>query len=197
MYVELFYNIAFLSYNFYNYYIIKGGKKLEDLLEKAIKGNEEAFTNLILSYQQDLYKIALTRLHTEDDIQEAIQETMISAYKNIKMIREKDKFKKWLIKILINKCNDIYKKKQLRLIPIEEIDTYKVIDNNNFEIESKLNFYSILSVLNERERLIMVLYYSEKYTIKEIGEILNKKENTIKTILHRAKIKLKDKYKII
>lgn len=170
---------------------------MEDLLEKAIKGNEEAFTNLILTYQQDLYKIALTRLHTEDDIEEAIQETMISVFKNIKNIREKDKFKKWLIKILINKCNDIYKKKKLRFISIEDIDTYKIIDNNNFEIESNLDFYSILNVLNKKEKLIMVLYYSEKYTIKEIGEILNKKENTIKTILHRAKIKLKDKYKIM
>ena len=40
---------------------------MKELVEKAINGEEEAFTELILNYKQDLYKIALTRLHTNDD----------------------------------------------------------------------------------------------------------------------------------
>ena len=43
----------------------------------------------------------------------------------------------------------------------------------------------------------MVLYYNNKFTTKEISEILNKKENTIKTILYRAKIKLRNKYNML
>lgn len=60
---------------------------MESLIEKAKQGDERAFTKLILNYEQDLYKIALTRLHSEDDIQEAIQETMISIYKHRKIKR--------------------------------------------------------------------------------------------------------------
>ena len=80
--------------------------------------------------------------------------------------------------------------------PLEEIDKYKIIESNNseVEVESKLDFYSIIKSLNKKEKTIIVLYYSEKYTTKEIAEILNKSENTIKTILRRSKIKLRDKY---
>lgn len=168
---------------------------MKELVEKAMSGDERAFTELILNYQQDLYKIALTRLNTEYDIEEAIQETMISAFKNIKNLKDIEKFKKWIIKILINKCNEIYRKRILRLVPLDEVDKYTIFESNNSEIESKLDFYSIIKSLDKKERTIVVLYYSEKYTTKEIAEILNKNENTIKTILRRAKIKLKNKYK--
>lgn len=166
---------------------------MKELVEKAINGEEQAFTELILNYRQDLYKIALTRLHTEDDIEEAIQETMISAYKNMKSLKDTDKFKKWIIKILINKCNEIYRKRIFKFVPFDEVDKYKIIDNNT-ELDSELDFYSIINSLDKKERTVMVLYYSEKYTTKEIAQILDKNENTIKTILRRAKLKLKDKY---
>lgn len=172
---------------------------MEEIVERAINGEEKAFTELMLRYQQDLYKIALTRLHSEYEIEEAVQETMISAYKNLKSLKDKEKLKKWLIKILINKCNAIYRKKMFKLVPLDDIDNYRIIDNNHFELESesKLDFYSVINLLDKKERTIMVLYYSERYTTKEIAEILNKNENTVKTIIHRAKIKLQKKYKEI
>lgn len=170
---------------------------MEEIVERAINGEEKAFTELMLRYQQDLYKIALTRLHSEYEIEEAIQETMISAYKNLKSLKDKEKLKKWLIKILINKCNAIYRKKMFKLVPLDDIDNYKIIDNNDLELKSKLDFYSIINWLDKKERTIMVLYYSERYTTKEIAEILNKNENTVKTIIRRAKMKLQKKYQEI
>lgn len=167
---------------------------MKELVERAINGEEQAFTELILNYQQDLYKIAFTRLKTQHDIDEAIQETMISVFNNIKSLKDTEKFKKWIIKILINKCNEIYRKRILRIVPFDEIDKYKIIDNVNYEIEAELDFYTIINSLDKRERTIMVLYYNEKYTTKEISEILNKNENSVKTIIRRAKIKLRDKY---
>lgn len=168
---------------------------MEEIVERAINGEEKAFTELVLRYEQDLYKIALTRLHSEYEIEEAVQETMISAYKNLKNLKDKEKFKKWLIKILINKCNEIYRKKIFKLVSFEDLDNYRIIDNSNSELEEKLDFYSIINFLDKKERTIMVLYYGERYTSKEIAEILNKNENTVKTIIHRAKKKLKKRYK--
>lgn len=69
---------------------------MEEIIKKAINGDEKAFTTLVLNYQQDLYKIALTRLNSEYDIEEAIQETMISAFKNLNSLKEYDKFKNGL-----------------------------------------------------------------------------------------------------
>ena len=75
---------------------------MEELIIQSKQGNQEAFTQLILSIKLDLYKIAKTRLSSDYDIRDAIQETMIIAYTNLKKLKDNSKFKSWVIKILIN-----------------------------------------------------------------------------------------------
>lgn len=82
---------------------------MEELVEKAQKGDNQAFANLIIGIESDLYKIARMRLNNEDDIKEAVQETIIKAYSSLKKLRNAKFFKTWIIRILINECNDIYK----------------------------------------------------------------------------------------
>lgn len=62
---------------------------MEELILSAQNGNEEAFTKLILSINDDLYKIAKTRISNEDGIADAVQETMIETYKSIKKLNTK------------------------------------------------------------------------------------------------------------
>ena len=61
---------------------------MEELVVKAKKGDKEAFTQIVLILKEDLYKIAKTRITNEADIEDAIQETMIEAYKSIKKIKD-------------------------------------------------------------------------------------------------------------
>ena len=65
----------------------------------------------MLLFKDDLYKIAKARLKQDDDVFDVIQETMLIAFKSIKKLNKPLYFKAWLIKILINKSNDLYKKK--------------------------------------------------------------------------------------
>ena len=172
---------------------------MEELIVQAQQGNRDAFTDLILTLKNDLYKIARTRLSNEDDIQEAIQETMIRAYKHIKGLKEPSKFKIWITKILINQCNTIFKKKKsynIRYTTLEN-DYYKELNNNICleKIEDSLNFIKMLEPLKYDEKLIIVLYYTQKYTTKEISNLLKIKENTIKSKLARAREKIKTEYK--
>lgn len=74
-------------------------------------GNEEAFTNLMIMLEKDMYKIARTRFNNINDIDEVVQETMIQAFKSIRKLKDPAKFKNWIFKILINKSNLLYKKK--------------------------------------------------------------------------------------
>ena len=62
---------------------------MEELVVKAKKGDKEAFTQIVLILKEDLYKIAKTRITNEADIEDAIQETMIEAYKSIKKTNAK------------------------------------------------------------------------------------------------------------
>ena len=167
---------------------------MEELIKQAKCGNEKAFIELIDSIKIDLYKIARTRLMVNDDIEDAVQETMIEAFKSLKMLRNNNLFKKWIIKILINKCNKIYKKRKNN-ISYEEIDAEKFVGNNFTEhVISDLEFDDMLNTLNYDEKIAVVLYYLEDYTTKDISKILKTSENTIKSRLRRAKVKMKENY---
>lgn len=172
---------------------------MEELILEAQKGNDEAYTQLILQVKNDLYKVCKTRLVNEDDIDDAIQETMIQTFKQIKKLREPAKFKSWIITILINNCNNIYRKKQ-KFKLVNNLPEYEEYFRKEYQIsdiemtEDDLNFYSLIKHLKYEERIIIILYYSEKFTSKEIGGILHINENTVKTTLRRAKQKIKSNY---
>lgn len=168
---------------------------MEELVEKARKGDRKAFTELILKIKNELYKIAKSRITNESDIDDAIQETMIETYRSIKKLKNIEKFKMWTIKILINKCNKIYKKKYMKDISIDEYNMEKYLISNSYkDIEDDLNFYNLIKDLKYEERIVIILYYMEKYTTKEISKILNMKENTVKSHLFRAKRNIKYQY---
>lgn len=165
---------------------------MEELIKKAQKGDKNAFTDIILQIRNDLYKIAKTRISSDDDIEDLIQETMIETYKHIKKLREPEKFKMWVIKILVNKCNKLYKKKYRNDISIDEynMENY-IILNSQKDIEDDLNFYYLIKKLKYEERIVLILHYMEQYSVKDISKILKINENTVKTHLFRARERIK------
>lgn len=167
---------------------------MKELIKKAQKGDKEAFTEIILSIRNELYKIAKTRIINENDIDDIIQETMIEAYKSIKKLRDLKKLKMWVIKILINKCNKFYKRKSQKDISLEETNVNNIIArNNNEDIENDMNFYSLIRNLKYDERIVILLYYMEGYSVEEISEMIKMNKNTVKTNLYRARQKIKNK----
>lgn len=170
---------------------------MEKLIEMAKKGDKAAFTKLILNIQNDLYRIGKARLNDDNDISDAIQETMIKAYNNIKKLKDNSTFKSWIIKILINECNGIYKKKQTKKNLIEKViidstTSYKkdIIQDTN----SKIDFELLIQNLSYDERLIITLFYNSKCSSTEISEILNMNINTVKSKINRTKEKIKKNY---
>ena len=166
---------------------------MDELVKEAKLGNKEAFTQIIIEMENELYKIARLRLKNEDDIDDAIQETMLKAFKSIKKLKNEEYFKTWIIKILINNCNNIYRKK--KEILIEDYSKELKSETNKLEhVEKKLDFYSIIKILDYEEKIILVLYYMENFTTKEISKIIKLNSNTVKSKLLRAKNKLKEVY---
>lgn len=170
--------------------------EVENLIKKAKNGDKEAFTELIISIRHDLYKIAKVRLSCEADIEDAIQETIIEAFKSIKKLRKIASYKCWIIKILINKCNRIYQLRKKNQISYENLNLEELsISSTNLTTDSDLEFYYLLKGLNYDERMTIVLFYMEDYPIKEIAKLMKTNSNTVKTRLYRAKSKIKNKYK--
>ena len=165
---------------------------MEELVEKSKKGDNQAFSDLIISIENELYKIARTRLRNEDDIKEAVQETIVKSYSSIKKLRNSKFFKTWIIKILINECNNIYTKNKKN--NFEEYDENTLKSESTNEINDKidnLDFFILIDNLNYSERIVMTLFYLEDFSTKEIAKILNEPEATIRTRLSRSRNKLK------
>lgn len=160
---------------------------MELLIKKAIKGDSEAFISLIDKHELSMYKTAKAILNNEEDIGDAIQETILSAYKNIQSLKNIKYFKTWLTRILINKCNDIVRSNKNLVF----IDTYKEGAYED-EIDDKLEFDEVFKKLSSEYKLVLNLYYVEGFNSREISEMLNENENTIKSRLSRGKKCLKN-----
>lgn len=169
-------------------------EEYEKLILKAKNNDKDAFTKLILNIEQNLYNIAKTRLKSEEDINDAMQETEIIAFRSIKKLEQPQYFKAWIIKILINECNKIYNKNTKHFNIFKKITKNKDIigydDGYINNIENKIELEKIFDFLNYDEKLAILLHYKEKYTIAQISEILNANQNTIRSRIARAKEKL-------
>lgn len=131
----------------------------------------------------DLYKIAKARLKKDEDVFDVIQETMITSFKSIKKLKNPLCFKSWLIKILINKSNDMYNKRnKYNIISLEDVKDYKNSDYIDIDmVDTILDFNFLCDHFEYEKRIIIMLFYMEKFTDKEIGTILNLNENTVKS----------------
>lgn len=166
---------------------------MEELIKEAQIGDKNAFNKIFIAISDDLYKIAKSRINNEDDITDAVQETMIATFKNIKKLRDTSQFKQWVITILINKCNRIYRRKYKKDISYEEYNFEAFSSSCN--LESNIEFYEMLKDLKYEEKIVIILYYLEQYSIKDIKEILKMNENTVTTHLYRARQKIKKNLK--
>lgn len=167
---------------------------MEELIDKAKNGDKEAFSIIISTIDAELYRIAELRLSNKDDILDVIQETIITAFKSINKLKHNEYFKTWIIRILINQSNNFYRQKYRRnIISFEEIENSS--ENSLYDIEKVdevLDFNFICKNLKYEDKIIITLYYMEKFTDKEIGKILKIKAKTVTTRRTRAKEKIKN-----
>lgn len=159
----------------------------EKLVEKAIRGNDEAFLEIMNEYKVDLYRTALAFLKNEGEALEAVQEVTFRAYKNIRKLRNAQYIKTWLFRIMINYCNDQLKNKKRHIIDDGVIQTLAVSETFN-ELELK----DAMLKLDERSRELLTLKYFNDMKIKEIADAMQCPEGTIKTWLHKALKQLRD-----
>ena len=173
-----------------------GGNILEELVIKAINKDDKAFEDIITLVKNDLYRIAQARLENIEDINDAIQETLIIAYKSIKKLNKPQYFKTWIIKILINECNKIYNLNNKKLNLLKKITKNKYFekftDEEIFSLEKKMEVEEVLKKINYEERICLVLFYNSKYSIQEIAEILNSNPETIRSRIKRGKNKIRE-----
>ncbi|PPA68923.1 sigma-70 family RNA polymerase sigma factor [Jeotgalibacillus proteolyticus] len=155
-------------------------------VKAAIAGDDEAFISLIDEFKIDLYKTAYAYLKNEHDSLEALQEVTYRAYKAIGSLRTPAYFKTWLIRIMINYCQDTLKKTAQHHFNDEMIRTIGMKDNYAF-----IEIQEALEKLDGKQRELLLLKYFHDLKLKDIAMIMDRPESTIKTWLTKALSRLK------
>ncbi len=162
---------------------------MEETINRLEKGDINAFNEILDFYDSKLYYIAIARVKDENIAREAVQDTFVDLYLNVKKLKKVKNFDSWIIKILINNCNKKFKKRKYSEISYEDINNDAFILNKEDadNLIDKLTFFETIQFLNEQDRTIMSLYYRDGYTTKEIAFMLEMNENTVRIRIMRAR----------
>jgi RNA polymerase sigma-70 factor (ECF subfamily) len=148
--------------------------------------DKEEFTDLVLIYQRSMYRFALGILRNEQDAEDAISAAIIKAYEHLASLRNKDKFKTWIMSIIANEAKNMISKNS-RMQLVEDVTTFEV------EVEENQNdIWGSVMELGEQHRRIVILYYYDGFSTREIARILKVREGTVKSRLSRARQNLKE-----
>lgn len=141
---------------------------------------KEKFTSLVLDCEETLYRISVSMLKNEKDAEDATQTAILNAYEKISTLREERYFKTWLVRILINIC-----KKQLRNKGnfTQFQDDYSSLGISFEYIEVRTAIESLpLKIIQ-----VVVLYYLEQFSTKEISSILKIPKGTVLSRLSKGR----------
>ncbi len=152
----------------------------------------EEFVKLINENRSKLYKTAMAILKNDDDACDAIQDALLSAYKNISSLKNKKYFLTWLTRILINKCYDIINKNKKVTYVDSDITDNTIGYVDSYNVESILE--NTLNRIDDSLREVAVLYYYDELSVEDISNILSIPKGTVKSRLSRARTQL---YEII
>lgn len=152
--------------------------------------DKEFFIQKINENRLKIYKTAIAILKNEDDANDAIQETLYSAYKNYYSLKEKSYFTTWIIRILINNCyNIINKNKKISYIDDNVIQNTTDVEDN-YAVENSLEW--VLEQIDKDLKEIVVLYYYDDFSVADIANVLKIPQGTVKSRLSRARAQIKE-----
>lgn len=159
-------------------------------MNKAQKGNDNAFLTLFQKYENDIYRVAFVYVKNQNDALDVVQETAYQSFKSIKNLKEPKYFKTWLIRIAINCALDLLRK-QKNILPLNsEFENFLAGDFNE-DIFEEITLNELIECLNEDEKSVIILRFYDDLTIKEVSKTLEIPLGTTKTILYRALNKLR------
>ena len=152
------------------------------------------FEELFLSCKPAIERYVYYKISSKSDAEDILQETAVSAFKNMGEIKNPESFKSWILKIAANKCNDFYRVLAKRYeIPLDEI-TDNIISKNRYGISETEVVRETLSNLADKDKEILFLYYFKNKPQAEIAELLKIPVGTVKSRLHTAKQNFKNIY---
>lgn len=174
------------------------------LVVKIQNGDMSAFEELYKTVSPRSFFIALEITKNEQDSEDILQESFISALEKINTLDKPESFISWFNMIVANKSKDFLKKKKPMLFDEEEKQVYETVPDDDREFSPHENFNDaetrqiILDVVNElsdEKRMCVLLYYYDEMSISDIAKTVGANENTVKSRLFQARKDLETKFR--
>ena len=173
-------------------------------IKQVLKGDQNAYTDIVNLYQHKLYQICYRMLGNKQEAEDIAQEAFVRAYINLHSYDQKRKFSTWLYRIATNLCIDRIRKKKpdyyldAEVAGTEGLDMYSQIASSEqlpeetveqMELQDRIQYE--ISRLPDKYRSVIVLKYMEELSLQEISEILDMPLGTVKTRIHRGREQLR------
>jgi len=167
----------------------------ENLIQRCRQGDNEAYQQLYTLYKRSMYNTCFRIVNSREEAEDVLQESFVSAFKNMEHYRGESTFGAWLKRIVVNRALTQVKKKKMERLPQD--DNWDVKDEQETDIFEGFPFTveqvkTAIQKLPEGYRRVLSLYLLEGYDHGEIGEILEINESTSKSQFNRSKKKLKE-----
>ena len=131
-----------------------------------------------------LFRVAFAILRNRTDCEDAAQNAVLKAYRNLGSLKQRGYFKTWLISILKNECFDMLKRRRPILDVAEQELSYEMAVPD-------LDLNRAFDKLSPEERLTITLYYYEGYDTREIAKLTEVSEGTVRSRLSRGRSSLR------
>lgn len=155
----------------------------EDLVRRAQAGDSEVFIQLVKSQERRMYSMAKSIVRSDEDCADAMQETVLKAFKAISGLKEAAYFSTWLFRILINECNLILRRRERLVVMSEPPESIQAFSLSAEELDLR----QAIDRLEEISGTIVKLHYYQGLAVQEIAGLLELSESAVKTRLHRAR----------
>ena len=162
----------------------------------AQKGNAEAFTELVDAHQNAVYNLCFRMLGDPYEAEDAAQETFLRAFKSMKSYDRKRSFITWVLSIAAHYCIDQLRRKRLNVTHFEDTPYLEISDprpNPEAQLtdsEQQDRVRSLLNVLSETDKAIVIMFYWHEFSYEEIAAALDLSNSAVKSRIHRARTQM-------
>ena len=142
---------------------------------------------IVRTYADMVYRIACRYVRNSIDADDVFSEVFLAYFKKERTFESEEHRKAWLIRVTINCAKDFLEQNTQQLQLNEEI----VADHSQADRDPYMDLYAAIERLRPEYQEVIKMYYLDSLSVREIAQILDKNENTVKTQLARARESLK------
>jgi RNA polymerase sigma-70 factor (ECF subfamily) len=165
-------------------------------LSRSLKGDDEAFSNLVDMYQRPVFNLCYRMTGDAGDAEDAAQETFLRAYQNLRRYNPERSFATWLLSIAAHYCIDQLRRKRINALPLDVLPEETIPDHlpnpetHATQAEEQRRMRILLDRLGPQDRAAIIFRYWYDLSDEEIGDMLSLTVSAVKSRMHRARREL-------